>query len=517
MAIEIEFSDVRKTDTIVIPDYPPGINTVVTSLSLAGAGYPNYGQKMAENLVRLLENFASPQSPDNPIEGQIWYDTSDPNNKTLRVMDNTTGVQSWPSVSGIYRQYNDPALGPNSTVKTGDLWVDLSAGQVKLFLSTDWSVVGPVLSRGGSKTGTEIDSAIADINGNLHTVIKTYVDGDVVSVVARDTFVPNPSIPGFRSLSPGINLPTTRSRQYSIAGVARSARSLEIDGVEYSANSFIRNNDSSGNQTITGRVLFKQTVTNASAAGTEGLVINTANSSDYLQVYMSGDTSPDGAISFSKPLGSIVFKTVDNEGNDKLVRVQNGCLIVNTGTHSNPSATALTVNGNSTFSRSIVVNGTSTDALSVSGGILVGGGVNVDGTVGAGGVITAHSGVIVGNRDSSNLSIEPYSNGTQDIGSQTKKFRKVFTSALFADTLNGSAIGPTSLLAPPGMITGFGGLFSPSGWAGCDGSSYSATQYPQLFNAIGYRFGGSGDAFNVPDLRAATASTNGYISYIIKL
>lgn len=35
----------------------------------------------------------------------------------------------------------------------------------------------------------------------------------------------------------------------------------------------------------------------------------------------------------------------------------------------------------------------------------------------------------------------------------------------------------------------------------CDGSSYSKTTYPILFNAIGYSFGGSGDYFNVPDMK----------------
>lgn len=34
----------------------------------------------------------------------------------------------------------------------------------------------------------------------------------------------------------------------------------------------------------------------------------------------------------------------------------------------------------------------------------------------------------------------------------------------------------------------------------CDGSSYATIDFPQLFGVIGYTFGGSGAAFNVPDL-----------------
>jgi microcystin-dependent protein len=37
------------------------------------------------------------------------------------------------------------------------------------------------------------------------------------------------------------------------------------------------------------------------------------------------------------------------------------------------------------------------------------------------------------------------------------------------------------------------------GWLLCDGTSYSVSDYPNLFNVIGYTFGGSGDNFNVPN------------------
>jgi microcystin-dependent protein len=40
-----------------------------------------------------------------------------------------------------------------------------------------------------------------------------------------------------------------------------------------------------------------------------------------------------------------------------------------------------------------------------------------------------------------------------------------------------------------------------AGWLPCDGSSCSTTDYAELFAVIGYAHGGSGGAFNVPDLR----------------
>ena len=40
----------------------------------------------------------------------------------------------------------------------------------------------------------------------------------------------------------------------------------------------------------------------------------------------------------------------------------------------------------------------------------------------------------------------------------------------------------------------------PRGYLLADGASYKTTDYPELFNIIGYTYGGSGDTFNVPNL-----------------
>jgi hypothetical protein len=44
-------------------------------------------------------------------------------------------------------------------------------------------------------------------------------------------------------------------------------------------------------------------------------------------------------------------------------------------------------------------------------------------------------------------------------------------------------------------------LSVPGNWIICDGRSLDKNDYPELFLAIGYNFGGSGDDFNIPDLR----------------
>lgn len=53
---------------------------------------------------------------------------------------------------------------------------------------------------------------------------------------------------------------------------------------------------------------------------------------------------------------------------------------------------------------------------------------------------------------------------------------------------------------PIGMVFPYAAAAAPDGYLLCDGGSYAAADYPELFAIIGYSFGGSGSDFNVPDL-----------------
>ncbi|MBC7411505.1 MAG: tail fiber protein, partial [Bacteroidia bacterium] len=52
-----------------------------------------------------------------------------------------------------------------------------------------------------------------------------------------------------------------------------------------------------------------------------------------------------------------------------------------------------------------------------------------------------------------------------------------------------------------GTVGYFANATAPRGYVVCDGTGYSTTQYPELFTAVGYVYGGAGVTFNVPDLR----------------
>lgn len=60
---------------------------------------------------------------------------------------------------------------------------------------------------------------------------------------------------------------------------------------------------------------------------------------------------------------------------------------------------------------------------------------------------------------------------------------------------------PAAQPVPAGTVM-FAAMSSPpTGFIVCDGSSYSTSSFPALFDAIRYQFGGSGSNFSVPDLR----------------
>lgn len=70
----IDFADATlpgKTP-VVIP--PATYNTTATSITLPSRGAFDYGERLTENAVHVLENFAGVNPPANPTVGQHWYD-----------------------------------------------------------------------------------------------------------------------------------------------------------------------------------------------------------------------------------------------------------------------------------------------------------------------------------------------------------------------------------------------------------------------------------------------------------
>ena len=73
------------------------INTTSTSITLIGKNFPTYGQLLNQDLVGMLENFSNTASPNNPLIGQIWYDSG---NNLLKFYRGGTTTPYWQTEIG---------------------------------------------------------------------------------------------------------------------------------------------------------------------------------------------------------------------------------------------------------------------------------------------------------------------------------------------------------------------------------------------------------------------------------
>lgn len=487
MPYTLKFSDPAKIDVITVPDMPPGINTVDTSLSLVGRGYPNYGQKIADNFLHLLENFASASPPENPIEGQLWYDTSDPHNKVLRIMDGTSTATRWPSANGIYQQGTDPRNSSDLAsggLKIGDIWVDIADNQLKIFNSTDWTTVGPSVG-GTQKTGAEV-SSIEDTTGDFHSVIKNWANAQVVSIVADSTFTPKIVVEGFSKIVPGVNL---SKKIFSIGetipvfnGTAVAAKNLmDESNAVFSTNKFLRKDDLSTpgpnqGQVISGRVLFQtfddSSTNEVSRRGRDGIVIiNNTNvsSQEYVQFYKAVS---DGILLNNTAGGKLIFKTKDINAISAVTvaEVGNSQILVNVPT---------TLTKGLSVANTLTVLSTDSSAVSVNGGIIVAKDIAISGNLLTAGTVSTIGTSTFGINAGSGSIIMPVTTGTYDIGSVNKYFRRLYVSTIGTATnttiLYGSVKGTATSLEQSTIFQLQGQVSAPS-------FNYNGTSTTATFN-----------------------------------
>ena len=451
----INFSDPTKQTNITIPDMPPGLNTVDTSLSLVGRGYPNYGQKFAENLVHLLENFASPVPPENPIEGQLWYDTSSPTNKVLRIMDGTANSVRWPSANGIYQQSSNP--NDSYTVKNGDLWVDTSENKVKLWNGLTWQLVGPAGDTSSSQITGSIPEQITDINDNSAWVIKNYVSGEVISIVAgltTSTFIPRQGISGFISLKPGLNLSSRifdSGASTQVNGISSSANGLTTveNGykVSYPTSEFLRKGDDGStngipNQQISGYLVFRGTtattlLTNPDSfqLGKDGIVLLPQNeTTNFVQLYKN---KTSGILLNNSAGGKLEFKVKKTGGNLETKLSIDPVSGVGVSTNLN-------VTGNS------LISGT----LQASGNVNFLSALNVTGSINSES-ITANKVSLGTYLDITTSTVTPYIDNNFVIGSYGKQIKRIYAKEVGSTgtVIYGTLVGSATTLANPVQMT----------------------------------------------------------------
>ena len=309
------------------------IDVATTDLTLIGKGYAGFGEKLNENLVKLLENFNNTSAPTNKITGQLWYDQT---NKQLNVY---TGTKFKPVGSTT-----NSASAPVNAVQ-GDLWFDTSNTQLYVYNGTAWTLIGPTTVAGSGVTQV-ISETSPDDAGVNQSYLKLVANDAVVGVVSNVAFTPNATdttsaaliSAGFSSVAQGIQLSSTVSSAKfrgtatdsdALGGVA-AANYLRSDQNDSTNSSFTIAND-------TGLIL---------GAGSD---ITMSLSSDNLTI---AQTTQDKDIIFTVNDGGVTTTMMTMDGSTGLLELPTvgdlrvkGNLTVD-GTHTTFNTTTLTIEDN---------------------------------------------------------------------------------------------------------------------------------------------------------------------------
>lgn len=146
---------INKTNGSVITTIADGtIDLTSTSIGLIGRHYPTYGEVMAENLVKILENFSNNTAPAAPLKGQIWFDATS-NSLNVNISDNPNSPQ-WLGITKIAVSSTEPV----NTIE-GSMWYDSLAKALKIRMGSTWEALKTI------KYGSILPSSSESTNGDM--------------------------------------------------------------------------------------------------------------------------------------------------------------------------------------------------------------------------------------------------------------------------------------------------------------------------------------------------------------
>lgn len=530
-----------------------------TSVKLTGRNSNSYGVDIAENFLHLLENFAYNAEPDNPVEGQLWYNSS-PGVKQLQLFDG----DEWVPAGNVWKSGGEPLNG-----FLGDLWVNTETEQLFLYNGSTWSLIGPSFNE-VNKTGAEGETIVGK-DGQLYNVVSIFSTGERVAIISKDRFSPKAALNGFIEIKQGFNVSTSNfndnTETNKLWGTAEAADGLVVGNKIISSNNFVRSD-------IASYTNYTFSVRN------DGGISVGSNASTSLSTDSTGS-----AKLYHKTSGSSIDFVVNNAGTDA-VAVRILATGPKVGVNNLSPDAELDVTGAVKISETLTITDTGQLSIVTSGGISAAKSIEVGENLSVVGTITSNS--ITPNLDSA------YDLGSNPAIPNGKAWRYVYSDKVFsgefvgpvtgnltgtasqatklAGTTNFSITGDVSAPAiafngqtvggnvqfqavlsqnivtnkteifssdftdellihrpntglrkvskanllnnvpiiPAGTILSYAGENPPTGYLFCDGSEINIGSYPDLFAVIGYKYKEQDlligiNTFALPDLRGRFA------------
>jgi hypothetical protein len=441
MSYQVTFTETTNPTKVPLTVADASLNTQ-TSITFVGKNYSGYAPIIANNMLHMLENFASPTSPSTPIQGQLWYDNS---TGVLKVFD---GAGNWNAAGSVKKAGTAPSVAASSA---GDLWVDTTNSQLYLFSGSTWLLVGPQFSV-GTLTGPQVESVV-DTSNVSHSVISMYSNNFRIAIISKDSFTPKTTIVGFSFINEGFNLTSVNSTNSTnptrIYGTATAADALLVNGAVINSSNFLRSDSS------------PVTSVPFSVRSDGGISLGSN---------LSFNLGTDGstAIIYNKTSGSPIDIKLNNAGTTNTVIHLDPTGKVGIGSNNTSPTTTLDVAGTITTSVGIIDNGTVNSTAVGVGSIKTLGGLSVVKNSNFGGSITGYGPLILNNLDITGSPVaatvihagSDSAANLYDIGSTARPFRNVYAQSFvgsfngtFAGSLSGNITGSAARLASPTVFS----------------------------------------------------------------
>ena len=413
MAYTISYTDAANKGTITIED---GTLNTETSLKIPGRNTTSYGAVIAENFLHLLENFASTTQPSNPVEGQIWYDTTG-------FIDEDAGASN---PAGILRVYDGtnfiPASGITKSISTptqaseGDLWVDTSNQQLYLFTGGGWILVGPQFSD-GLTTGVT-PTTITGADNKSYTVLLVEVSAETIAIFSNNaSFTPKATINGFTQINPGMNLINKDTNNdglsnFKFYGTAEKAEALIVNNEIVAAGNFLRGNTTS----TTTFPINLQNNTGLNVGVNAELTVGVEGNVGIIQHNISGS--------------SIDLRVRNQDITRTIMRLDSSLKV---GINNEAPEKELDVTGSIQSSGTLTVNDTTESTLFSNGSVVFKGGAGIAKRLNVGGETKLNS-------LTTTTSLVPKDTAIYNIGSSTVKYNDVYANR-FIGSVEGTVTG----------------------------------------------------------------------------